>query len=216
MLLQYYIEFSSITSFIYSQFTYVRPPQKYLKKIEISTKYDNQTQQNGQFSVDYIRRLIICSFTELPINNMNVHTVLTNKYGGLYEQGIPYTPAQWTRISQVYLENVRRNGTCSIKTLAIECQISTHTALRAIKASENSSDVPTRYARGHGCSGVGSIRGMTMIHHVFIYQSYVNNPSLPIDGYIEELYDRFSLIVSPSLITRWFKTIDDTSAPLPS
>ena len=71
----------------------------------------------------------------------------------------------------------------------------------------NSNDVPIRYARGHGYSDISCLVGLTMKHHVFIYQLYVKNPSLPIDGYIAEIYHRFSHIVSHSFMTRTFKTI---------
>ena len=46
-----------------------------------------------------------------------------------------------------------------------------------------------------------------MKHHRFIYDTYCDNPSLPVDGYVEELFVRFGLATSPTTIQRWFKTV---------
>ena len=102
---------------------------------------------------------------------------------------------------------MRRNGKCTTRTLAFACQISVGTAWRALKTAADNNDMPIRYARGHGRSGNGCLVGLTMRHHAFIYRLYLNNPSLPIDGYIEELFNEFSINVSASFVSRWFKTI---------
>ena len=50
---------------------------------------------------------------------------------------------------------------------------------------------PLRYKQSHGITGVGCFSGMKVEHHVFIFQVYLNNPSIPNDGYVEELLHHF-------------------------
>ena len=67
--------------------------------------------------------------------------------------------------------------------------------------------IPPLLQQGHCRHGVGSICGMQMKHHIYIYQLYLDNPALPVHGYIEELYRKFGLIVSEGVIHQWFMTI---------
>ena len=66
---------------------------------------------------------------------------------------------------------------------------------------------PTEQQRGHGHRGPGSILRLTMVHHSFIFALYLDNPSMPLYGYVEELEIRFSLVVSIMTIHNWFMSI---------
>ena len=46
-----------------------------------------------------------------------------------------------------------------------------------------------------------------MKHHQAIYSWYVKRPSRPIDGYVIKLKKRFGIIVSNSLMSKWFHSI---------
>ena len=44
--------------------------------------------------------------------------------------------------------------------------------------------VPPYICRGHGRTGVGSLSGITMDHHQYVYQLYLDNPSRPLEVYV--------------------------------
>ena len=46
-----------------------------------------------------------------------------------------------------------------------------------------------------------------MRHHAFIFTLYLSNPALPNYGYCEEVERKFGIILSPTFITRWFRSI---------
>ena len=49
--------------------------------------------------------------------------------------------------------------------------------------------------------------GMTMEHHQYVYQLYLDNPCRLLDGYVQELLNEFGLIVSNDIMQRWFMEI---------
>ena len=61
--------------------------------------------------------------------------------------------------------------------------------------------------KGHGRRGTGSLYGLKVEHHFYIYDLYKNNPSMPLYGYCEELFKAFGILVSDAFIKRWFDTI---------
>ena len=67
--------------------------------------------------------------------------------------------------------------------------------------------VPPCGIQGHGLSGVGSISRMGGEDPAFIYQLYLDNPSLPLEGYAEELERTFGLVIHHTKVQRWFMTI---------
>ena len=49
--------------------------------------------------------------------------------------------------------------------------------------------------------------GWEMKHHVFLYDLYRDNPSMPVDGYVEEFLHWYGICLSKSTVERWFQTI---------
>ena len=81
----------------------------------------------------------------------------------------------------------------------------THSARKVIRFYESGIGIPCRKCRGHGYSGVGSILGWEMHHHAFLYDLYCDNPSLPIDGYVDKFLFRYGMTISNSTVERWFQ-----------
>ena len=130
-----------------------------------------------------------------------------NKCGGFYETGRSFTRARWISITEMYERQLQAHGSCSIRELAMIAGISRHSASKAIDFYGCGIVAPREEKQGHGLSGVGVMSGMDMRHHSFIYEQYLRNPSLPLDGYLEELERAFGLIISKNTIQRWFMTI---------
>ena len=135
------------------------------------------------------------------------NTILVNKYGGLYELGMSLQPAQWANIAKIYDNELKTHGECSVRRLAHKACVSTFTALKAINTYELGLIIPPVQSRGHGRKGVGTIVGLKICHHVYIYKLYLENPSLPLVGYIEKNYDKFGLVLTRSFIESWFLNI---------
>ena len=91
-------------------------------------------------------------------------------------------------------------GRCTVRMLAAGAKISFASANKAIIYYDIGMVIPPISKRGHCKRGVGSLSGMQMQHHMFIYRLYLDNPALPLHGYIEELYTKFRLIVNEDII----------------
>ena len=59
----------------------------------------------------------------------------------------------------------------------------------------------------HGYGGVSMLTGLTMEHNYIIFELYLNNPSLPVVGYIQRLSERFGLVAIYFTIQTWFMMI---------
>ena len=127
-----------------------------------------------------------------------------NTQGGYYERGRKFGPAKWSTILQTYRTEVELNGKCTIRRLATLAQIGRNSAAKAVKYHDlgfiPSLSKTTR-------KGVGSLKGLKMKHHAFIFSLYLSNPALPNYGYCEEMLKKFGISLSPTFITRWFKSI---------
>ena len=137
----------------------------------------------------------------------NTAIIRINEYGGYYEVGRACSKAQWVAIIVKYDKCVLQYGSCSIRRLAAACQISRQSAHKAIDCYKIGVIVPPMLPQGHGRVGVGSMYGMDMMHHAFIYELYVENPLLRLHGYTEEMYCKYGLLLHISLLQRWFMTI---------
>ena len=141
-------------------------------------------------------------------NKMDIDGItLQNAYGGFYEIGKRFTCAVWTSIANDYEKELQAHGSCTVRQLAARSRVSVNSARKAMDYYEIGVIVPPCGIQGHGLSGVGSISGMRGEHHAFIYQLYSDNPSLPLEGYAEELERKFGLVVHQTTIQRWFMTI---------
>ena len=134
-------------------------------------------------------------------------SLLVNCNGGVYEDGRAFTKTKWIEIIMVYEKIMRTKGRCTVRMLARGARISKYSASKAMIYYDIGVIVPPLMPQGHLRRGVGSLTGMDMRHHVFIYQLYLYNPAMPIHGYIEELYRKFGLMVTSGVIQRWFMSI---------
>ena len=134
-------------------------------------------------------------------------TVCMNSNGGFYESGNSFSQSKWRSILEVYYRLLEKDGKCAVRTLAKEACISRSSAHKIIKLHKAGvTSVPVS-KKGHGRKGTGSLYGLRMEHHLYIYQLYKSNPSMPLYGYCEELFNRFGIQVSDSFVKRWFDTI---------
>ena len=95
----------------------------------------------------------------------------------------------------------------SVRTLAKEAAISNDSAHRIIKLQRKGMHSMPVSKRGHGWTGIGSMKQLSIDHHCFIYELYKNNPSMPLSGYCEEFFLQFGVKLSDTFIKRWFDTI---------
>jgi len=132
--------------------------------------------------------------------------IQNNDNGGVYAVGVALTEEKWVEIQSTYQQIVDNEGSCSVRRLANECKISKGSSNKAI-TFYNDGMVPFESKRGHGRHGIGSMYGLKMKHHQYIYQLYLENPSRPRLGYIKKIKRKFNIVLSESFITRWFHTI---------
>ena len=127
----------------------------------------------------------------------NTNTVLHNEYRGMYNLGRPLGRAKWISIVSIYDRELHDHGRCTVRKLAELASVSKDTAWQAMQLV-----IPTEQKSGHGHGGPGSILRFTMVHHSFIFALYLDNPSMPLYGYVEEFDIKFGLIVTKSTIHR--------------
>ena len=102
---------------------------------------------------------------------------------------------------------VNAKGECTIHRLTELASIGYSSTRKAIDYYDGVVIKLPKSIRSHGLQVVGSLLRWEMKHHIFQYDLYRNNASFPIDGYVEEFFIRFRMIVSKSTIERWFMTI---------
>ena len=126
--------------------------------------------------------------------------ILRNLNGGLYEPGVPLPATRWYRVHQIYKRELKNFGECSERRLACLAGISRQSAKKSIEAYQNGNILPSQTIRGHGHTGVGVLKGLLPAHHSYIYELYMANPAWPLDGYVEELFVKYGLVVNYELI----------------
>ena len=131
--------------------------------------------------------------------------VIPNKYGANYTYGKPFPPERWVKIIQLYKATIHNDGRCSARSLAKKAKISRQSAKKAIDAYVTNGSIPKPKMCGHGRHGPGSIIGFSLCHHDYIYQLYLDNPSRPLQGYVEEFKKNYGSLLSKDLFQRWFK-----------
>ena len=135
---------------------------------------------------------------------MKIAAVVTNKNGGYFERGKLFTRAKWAEIIEIYNNNISLSGKCSTNCLAKLVRIRWITAAKEVHYSKLGF-IPS-YEKNK-VVGVGSLRGLKMKHHAFIFALYLSNPALPNYGYCKEVESKFGIILSPTFIIRWFRSI---------
>ena len=133
--------------------------------------------------------------------------IRVNARGGIFDNGRSFTKAKWYEVVLVYEKILSVKGKCTGRMLAAGAKISLASANKAMIYYDIGMIIPPISKRGHCRLGVGSLSGLRMKHHMFIYRLYLANPALPQHGYIEEIFDKFGLIVGKTIIQRWFMTI---------
>ena len=134
-------------------------------------------------------------------------TLSINSNGGYFECGTAFLQSKWKSILDTYYRLLEKDGKCSIRTLAKEALISTSSAQKIIKLQQIGMNSVPVSKKGHGRSGTGSLLGLTIEHHLYIYELYKMNPSMPLYGYSEELWKEFGIQVSDAFIKKWFDTV---------
>jgi len=134
------------------------------------------------------------------------HGYLLNNNNGLHCNGKAFTVKKWLDFMEVYeTELLANNNKCTPKKLAECCKISLSSAKKAIAFYDNGE--VTIKKKGHRRKGVGSLKELTMQHHLFIYEMYLKNRRLPAEAYIFEFHAAFGIKLSSSFMSRWFHTI---------
>ena len=136
-----------------------------------------------------------------------VTEVYQNRNGGFYEHRKPFEKAKWASILSMYEKELEAHGRCTIRRLADRASISNNSARKLIDYHDSGIVVPHMKTRGHSLRGVGALLGWEMKHHVFLYDLYRDNPSIPVDGYVEEFLHWYGICLSKSTVERWFQTI---------
>ena len=134
-------------------------------------------------------------------------TVCRNSNGGWYENGRSFTQAKWVATLHQYEVLLIKNGGCSVRQLAKAASISVHSAHRVVKLYEEGKAEMPQCQRGSRKKGIGSKKLLEVQHHLFLYDLYRDNPSMPLYGYAEELYKKYNIKVSDTFIRRWFHEI---------
>ena len=136
-----------------------------------------------------------------------ISEIKENENGGFYEQGKPFDKAKWVSIFNIYEKELEAYGKCTIRRLAERASISNNSARKMIDYYKSGIVVPYLKPRGHSLRGVGALLGWEMRHHEYLYTLYRDNPSMPVDGYVEEFYNWCGICLSKSTVERWFQTI---------
>ena len=130
------------------------------------------------------------------------NTIRVNARGGIFDNGRSFTKSKWYEIVLEYENILSVKGKCTVRMLAAGAKISLASANKAMIYYDIGMIIPPISKRGHCKSGIGSLSGMRMKHHMYMYRLYLDNPALLVHGYIEELFNKFGLIVSSNIIQR--------------
>ena len=82
----------------------------------------------------------------------------------------------------MYERQLQAHGSCTVSELVTIAGISRDSASKAMGFYECGIVAPRVEKQGHGLSGICVLSGMNMRHHLFIYEQYLRNPSLPLVG----------------------------------
>ena len=141
------------------------------------------------------RRNMSNSVTKTTYKNIiSSKPVLGNCNGGFYSPGMTFSDEKWIEIINIYEEEIGGNELCSSRRLAKKAKISNKSARKAIDFYFSGEIVQP--IKGHRYQGVGSITGLEMHHHTFIYNLYLEKPSLPSTSSAYEFYVKFKIQLS--------------------
>ena len=88
----------------------------------------------------------------------------------------------------MYNKMLEAHGSVTVRQLAEVARVSGRLAETAMHYYEIGLVVQPYNRQGHGRTSVGSLSVMTMNHHQYVYQLYLDNPSRPLEGDVQELY----------------------------
>ena len=131
-----------------------------------------------------------------------VSKMYQNSNGRYYEHGKPFSDSKWASILSIYEKEIEDDGKYTIRRLAERACISNNSARKMIDLFDLGIATSLKNPRGYSLRGVGSMLGWEMMHHAFLYDLYRDNPSMPVDGYVEEFLRRFGMCISKSTVER--------------
>jgi len=93
-----------------------------------------------------------------------------NTAGEVYNNGRAFTKAKWYKIVIAYKKILSKKGRCTVRMLAAGAKISLTSANKAIIYYDIGVVIPPISQRGNCKRGVGSLCGLQMEHHIYIYK----------------------------------------------
>ena len=135
---------------------------------------------------------------------MKITVVDKNNQGGYYEKGRSFTRPKWTEIIDSFQAELDSAGKCTIHHLTTIAKIGKHLVEKAVNY-HTLGFIPSLQKKTP--KGVGSLKGLKMKHHTFIYALYLSNPALPNYGYCKEMQKKFGISLFNGFIRRRFKSI---------
>ena len=129
--------------------------------------------------------------------------IVKNQNGGFYINGQSFSEKDWYRIVAIYDSTLKNEGKCSIRQLAKLSNVSNFSAAKAIKFYKQGRIEFKK--QGNPLVGLGSRSGLNFNHHRYIYTLYLKNPARQIEDYVDKFFDEFSILLSPSFISKWFQ-----------
>ena len=107
---------------------------------------------------------------------MKVAIVEKNQQGCYFERGKSFSRAKWYSMVNAYETELISAGKYTVNRLVKLAKIGTNSANKAIRYFDIGF-IPSRQRKN--AKGVGSLKGLKMKHHAFIYALYLSNPALP-------------------------------------
>ena len=115
---------------------------------------------------------------------MKIAVVEKNNQGGYYKKGRSFSRAKWSKFIASYQAELNLAYKCMINCLTLIAKIGKHTAEKVI-SYYNLGFIPSLQKKTP--KGVGSLNGLKMRHHAFVYALYFSNPALPNYGCCKEM-----------------------------
>ena len=129
-----------------------------------------------------------------------VSTVYQNCRGSFCDNVGSFSVTKLASIARLHELEIDLHGKCSIYRLSESASIGYISTRKVVNYYDSGVVIPPRKPRGPGLRGLSSLLSWNMIHHMFLYDLYRQHSSFPIDGYVEEFFRRFGMIVSKSMI----------------
>ena len=131
-----------------------------------------------------------------------------NNNGGLYRNGIAFSPEKWEQAVAKY-EEISNNSTsqkCTIRELAAALKCSKFFASKVIKSCESGDYNNMNHRQQDRAIGVGSLC-MNLVDILTLFELRYENPYRSNKSYIKNLKRRTGTTISSATVTRFWKEI---------